>query len=135
MVVPGKRDRAGGETMNALQRLHDAGQSLWLDNITRQLLISGRWRRYIDEFSITGLTSNPAIFEHAIKNSADYDAEIRQRLEEGRSGEALFFDLALTDLRQAAGLFRPTHERTNGVDGPKRSRRLVELLTEGSRDS
>ncbi|HMB03522.1 MAG TPA: transaldolase [Isosphaeraceae bacterium] len=103
--------------MNATQSLHEAGQSLWLDNITRQLLMSGALRRYIDEFSITGLTSNPTIFDHAIKNGADYDAEIRQKLKEGKSGEALFFDLALTDLRQAADLFRPTHERTNGVDG------------------
>jgi transaldolase len=103
--------------MNATQKLHEAGQSLWLDNITRRLLTSGTLRRYIDEFSITGLTSNPTIFDHAIKNGADYDAEIRQRLEEGRSGEALFFDLALTDLRQAADLFRPVHEQTNGLDG------------------
>jgi transaldolase len=103
--------------MNATQRLHEAGQSLWLDNITRRLLTSGALRRYIDEFSITGLTSNPTIFDHAIRNGADYDAEIRQKLEEGRSGEALFFELALTDLRQAADLFRPVHERTNGLDG------------------
>src|SRR5512142_1594367 len=103
--------------MKATQALHDLGQSLWLDNITRDLLTSGTLQRYIDEFSITGLTSNPTIFDHAIKNGADYDAEIRQKLKEGKSGEALFFDLALTDLRQAADLFRPTHERTNGVDG------------------
>src|SRR5262249_38612665 len=105
------------ETMNALQGLHEAGQSLWLDNITRPLLTSGTLRRYINEFSITGLTSNPTIFDHAIRHGADYDAEIRQRSKEGKSGEALFFDLALTDLRQAADLFRPVHERTHGLDG------------------
>ena len=103
--------------MNALQRLHEAGQSLWLDNITRPLLTGGTLRRYIDEFSITGLTSNPTIFDHAIRHGADYDAEIRQRSKEGKSGEALFFELALTDLRQAADLFRPVHERTHGLDG------------------
>jgi transaldolase len=103
--------------MNATRRLHDAGQSLWLDNITRSLITSGTLRRYIDEFSITGLTSNPTIFDHAITHGTDYDAEIRQKLEEGKSGEALFFDLALTDLRHAADLFQPVHERTNGLDG------------------
>jgi transaldolase len=103
--------------MNALQRLHEAGQSLWLDNITRPLLTGGTLRRYTDEFSITGLTSNPTIFDHAIRHGADYDAEIRQRSKEGKSGEALFFELALTDLRQAADLFRPVHDRTDGVDG------------------
>jgi transaldolase len=103
--------------MIATRQLHDIGQSLWLDNITRKLLTSGTLRHYIDEFSVTGLTSNPTIFDHAIRNSSDYDAEIRQRLKEGRSGENLFIDLALTDLTQAADLFRPIHERTNGVDG------------------
>ncbi len=103
--------------MNATRRLHDVGQSLWLDNITRGLLTSGTLRRYIDEYSITGLTSNPTIFDHAIGAGTDYDAEIRQRLKEGESGEALFFGLALTDLRQAADLFRPVHRRTNGLDG------------------
>jgi transaldolase len=103
--------------MNATRRLHDAGQSLWLDNITRSLITSGTLRRYIDEFSITGLTSNPTIFDHAITHGTDYDAEIRQKLEEGKSGETLFFDLALTDLRHAADLFQPVHERTNGLDG------------------
>ncbi len=103
--------------MNAAQRLHDAGQSVWLDNITRGLLTSGTLRRYIEEFSITGLTSNPTIFDHAIRNGTDYDAEIRRRLADGEAGEALFLDLALTDLRQAADLFRPIHERTNGLDG------------------
>ena len=103
--------------MRATQQLHDAGQSLWLDNITRGLLTSGTLRRYIEEFSVTGLTSNPTIFDHAIKNSHDYDDAIRQKLKEGKSGEALFFDLALEDLTQAADLFRPIHDQTNGVDG------------------
>jgi transaldolase len=103
--------------MKATQKLHDMGQSLWLDNITRSLLTSGTLRRYIQEFSVTGLTSNPTIFDHAIKNSHDYDDAIRQKLKEGKSGEALFFDLALEDLRQAADLFRPIHDRTNGTDG------------------
>jgi transaldolase len=93
------------------------GQSLWLDNITRGLLTSGTLRRYIQEFSVTGLTSNPTIFDHAIKNSHDYDDAIRQKLKEGKSGEALFFELALEDLSQAADLFRPIHDLTNGVDG------------------
>jgi transaldolase len=97
--------------------LHDLGQSLWLDNITRDLLSTGTLPRYIDELSITGLTSNPTIFDHAIKNSSAYDAAIRDRLRKGKSGEALFFDLALEDLTQAADLFRPVHDRTNGVDG------------------
>ena len=103
--------------MKATQKLHEMGQSLWLDNITRDLLTSGTLRRYIQEFSVTGLTSNPTIFDHAIKNSHDYDDAIRRKLKEGKSGEALFFELALDDLRQAADLFRPIHDRTNGVDG------------------
>ena len=103
--------------MKATQKLHDMGQSLWLDNITRGLLTSGTLRRYIQEFSVTGLTSNPTIFDHAIKNSHDYDEAIRQKVKEGKSGEALFFELALEDLRQAADLFRPIHDQTNGVDG------------------
>jgi transaldolase len=93
--------------MTAAQKLHDLGQSLWLDNITRNLLNSGTLRRYINEFSITGLTSNPTIFDHAIKNSTDYDAAIRQKLKENKSGEELFFELALEDLAKAADLFRP----------------------------
>ena len=103
--------------MKATQKLHEMGQSLWLDNITRGLLTSGTLRRYIQEFSITGLTSNPTIFDHAIKNSHDYDDAIRQKVKEGKSGETLFFELALEDLRQAADLFRPIHDLTNGVDG------------------
>ena len=105
------------ETMKATQKLHDLGQSLWLDNITRGLLASGTLRHYIQEFSVTGLTSNPTIFDHAIKNSHDYDDAIRQKMKAGESGEALFFELALEDLQQAADLFRPIHEQTNGVDG------------------
>jgi transaldolase len=103
--------------MKATALLHDLGQSLWLDNITRELLTSGTLERYIDELSVTGLTSNPTIFDHAIKNSTAYDAAIANKLEEGRSGEDLFFELALEDLTQAAGLFRPIHERTDAVDG------------------
>jgi len=103
--------------MNATQQLHDLGQSLWLDNITRDLLNSGTLKRYIDELSVTGLTSNPTIFDHAIKNSAAYDASIREKLRSGKSGEALFFELALDDVTRAADLFRPIYDRTNGVDG------------------
>ena len=103
--------------MKATQLLHDAGQSLWLDNITRALLESGGLRRYLDEFSVTGLTSNPTIFDHAIKNSRDYDAAIREKTAAGTSGEGLFFELALEDLTRAADLFRSIHQATNGVDG------------------
>jgi transaldolase len=103
--------------MKATQLLHNLGQSIWLDNITRDLLTSGTLKRYIDELSVTGLTSNPTIFDHAIKNSSAYDAAIRADLAKGKSGEALFFDLALEDLTQAADLFRPIYDRTNGVDG------------------
>jgi len=103
--------------MNATQTLHDIGQSLWLDNITRGLLTSGTMRRYRDEFAVTGLTSNPTIFDHAIRHGTDYDAEISGKLTEAGSPEELFFALALTDLRQAADLFRPIHDRTSGVDG------------------
>jgi transaldolase len=103
--------------MKATQVLHNLGQSLWLDNITRDLLNSGTLKRYIDELSVTGLTSNPTIFDHALKNSTAYDAAIRKGLAKGKSGEGLFFDLALDDLTQAADLFRPIHDHTNGVDG------------------
>ena len=103
--------------MKPTRQLHDLGQSLWLDNITRGLLESGTLRRYIDELSITGLTSNPSIFEHAIKNSDLYDDAIRRKRAEGKSGEALFFELALEDLRQAADLFRPVYDATGGSDG------------------
>ena len=103
--------------MKTTQLLHNLGQSLWLDNITRDLLNSGTLKRYIDELSVTGLTSNPTIFDHAIKNSADYDAAIREHMARGKSGEGLFFDLALDDLTRAADLFRSVYNRTNGVDG------------------
>jgi transaldolase len=103
--------------MKATQMLHELGQSLWLDNITRELLDSGTLKRYIDELSVTGLTSNPTIFDHAIKNSTAYDAAIRQKVKEGKTGEPLFFELALEDLSRAADLFRPIWDRTDGVDG------------------
>jgi transaldolase len=103
--------------MKSTRILHDLGQSLWLDNITRGLLRTGVLRSYIDEFSVTGLTSNPTIFDHAIKNSGDYDDAIKGKLAEGKSGEKLFFELALEDLTEAADLFRPIHDRTCGVDG------------------
>src|SRR5262249_7947344 len=103
--------------MRATQQLHELGQSLWLDNITRKLLTGGTLRRYRDELSVTGLTSNPTIFDHAIKSGADYDDAIRRRLSEGKSGEGLFFEPALEDLTQAADLLRPIHDRTDGVDG------------------
>ncbi len=103
--------------MKATRKLHDLGQSLWLDNITRDLLANGTLKRYIEELSVTGLTSNPTIFDQAIKNSAAYDAAIRAKLKQGKSGERLFFELALDDLTQAADLFRPINERSSGVDG------------------
>lgn len=103
--------------MSATRKLHDLGQSLWLDNITRGLLASGTLRRYIDEYSVTGLTSNPSIFDQAIKGSGSYDDSIRKKARAGRSGEALFFELALEDLTEAADLFRKVHESTGGVDG------------------
>jgi transaldolase len=103
--------------MKATQRLHDLGQSLWLDNITRELLTSGTLSRYINDLSITGLTSNPTIFDKAIENADAYDAAIRQKTAAGKSGEALFFELALEDLTQAADLFRPTHDASDGMDG------------------
>src|ERR1700752_525451 len=103
--------------MPATAKLHDLGQSLWLDQITRELVVGGGLKRYIDDLSVTGLTSNPTIFDHAIKNSASYDGAIRQKVGEGKSGEQLFFELALDDLGRAAGLFRPIHDRTNAVDG------------------
>ena len=103
--------------MNTTRKLHELGQSIWLDNITRDLLNEGTLRRYIDELSVTGLTSNPTIFDHAIKNSTAYDAAIREKLAKGRQGEDLFFELALEDLTRAADLFRPINEQTAGVDG------------------
>jgi len=103
--------------MKATQQLHDAGQSLWLDNITRELLDTGTLKQYVDELSVTGLTSNPTIFYNAIKKGTAYDPSITDKLKKGRSGEALFFDLAIEDLTRAADLFRPAYEKTNGVDG------------------
>ncbi len=103
--------------MKATQKLHDLGQSLWLDNITRDLLDTGTLQRYVDGLSVTGLTSNPTIFDHAIKNSSSYDAAIREKLARGESGEALFFDLAIEDLTRAADVFRPIFDRSDGVDG------------------
>lgn len=103
--------------MNPTKTLHDLGQSLWLDNITRNLVNSGTLQRYIDEFSVTGLTSNPTIFDHAIKNSADYDSDISRGASSTKLPEDLFFELALGDLTRAADLFRPIFDRTDGVDG------------------
>lgn len=103
--------------MNTTQKLHELGQSLWLDNITRELLMEGTLQRYISEFSITGLTSNPTIFDKAIREGDFYDDAIRRKTVEGKSAEALFFELALEDLTQAADLFHPVHEATNGIDG------------------
>src|ERR1035438_3723965 len=103
--------------MNATQQLHDLGQSIWLDNITRGLLTSGTLSRYIREFAVTGLTSNPTIFDHAIKSGDFYDDAIRKKALAGESGEALFFELALEGLTQAADLFRPIHDASGGMDG------------------
>jgi transaldolase len=103
--------------MNPTMTLHELGQSLWLDNITRELLNSGTLQRYIHELSVTGLTSNPTIFDHAIKNSATYDGDISQGWASAKSAEDLFFDLALADLTRAAELFQPVFARTDGVDG------------------
>jgi transaldolase len=106
-----------GEKMKATKQLHDLGQSIWLDNITRSLLDTGTLKRYIDELSVTGLTSNPTIFDHAIKNSAAYDDTIREKLSRGKSGETLFFELALDDITRASTLFRSVYDQTDRVDG------------------
>ncbi len=103
--------------MNKAQELHHLGQSLWLDNITREILDNGTLRRYMNEFAVTGLTSNPTIFDEAIGNTAAYDEGIRAKAKAGKSGEALFIELALEDLRRAADLFRPVFDATDGVDG------------------
>ncbi len=103
--------------MKGTELLHNMGQSIWLDNITRDLLNSGTLERYIAELSVTGLTSNPTIFDHAIKNSSAYDAAIRAKASSRLTDEELFFDLALEDLTRAAMLFRPIFARTDGVDG------------------
>src|SRR5215468_2453117 len=111
-------DLSGCENnLRATTLLHKLGQSLWLDNITRDLLDSGTLELYINELSVTGLTSNPTIFEQAIKNSAAYDADIRDLAIDGKSEEEIFFELALADLTRAADLFRPVYDKTNGVDG------------------
>ncbi len=103
--------------MKATELLHDIGQSIWLDNITRDLLDQGTLEGYIRNLSVTGLTSNPTIFEQAIKNSKSYDIPIREKLKAQISGEELFFELALEDLTRAADLFRPIYDATNTVDG------------------
>ena len=103
--------------MSNTKTLHDLGQSLWLDNITREILDNGTLRRYVEHFSITGLTSNPTIFDEAIGKTSAYDKGIRQKAQAGLSGENLFVELALEDLRRAADLFRPEFERTQGIDG------------------
>jgi len=109
--------RNEGIGMNATKKLHDLGQSIWLDNITRDLLTSGTLARYIAEWSVTGLTSNPTIFHKAVGGSAAYDDAIAALVKAGKAGEELFFELAIEDLRAAADLFRPVYERTCGVDG------------------
>jgi transaldolase len=106
-----------GKIMNATKALHDLGQSLWLDNITRDMLDNGTLQRYINELSVTGLTSNPTIFDHAISKSSKYDGAIQEGMAKGKRGEELFFDLALDDLTRAADLFRPIYNQTKGVDG------------------
>lgn len=102
--------------MKATQILHERGQSIWLDNITRSMLDDGTIQKYIDTYSVTGLTSNPSIYDKAI-GSGDYDDAIRSKAAQGLAGEELFFELAIEDLRRAADLFLPIHQRTNGVDG------------------
>src|SRR5262245_11282836 len=104
-------------SMKATQLLENLGQSLWLDNITRDLVGSGRMQHESDQLAVSGLTSNPTIFDHAIKSSSAYDASIRDALSKGRAGEELFFGLALSDITRAADLFRAIYDRTNSVDG------------------
>src|SRR3954447_3143416 len=111
------RPPTGAPAMKTTRALRELGQSIWLDNITRQLIDSGTLQRYIDELDVTGLTSNPTIFEKAIAASDMYDDQIAAAARAGTSDEDTFFDIAITDLRRAADLFRPTYERTNGVDG------------------
>src|SRR5579862_8517608 len=103
--------------MKTTQLLHNLGQSIWLDNITRELLDRGTLKHYIDDLSVTGLTSNPTIFDHAIKNSSAYDGGIAGGLKKGKATEELFFDLALEDITRAARQFRPVYDKSNGVDG------------------
>ena len=115
-ILP-RAEPAGGPAVKATGQLHRLGQSLWLDNITRDLLDDGTLKQYVDELSVTGLTSNPTIFNQAIKNSTAYDTVICEKRSKGKSDEALFFDLALEDLTRAADLFQPIYDRTDGVDG------------------
>ena len=115
-ILP-RAERATGAAIKATGQLNRLGQSLWLDNITRDLLTSGTLERYVRDLSVTGLTSNPTLFEQAIKTSTAYDATIHQKLEQRRSAEAVFFDIALDDLTRAADVFRPIFDRTDGVDG------------------
>jgi transaldolase len=103
--------------MKPTQRLHELGQSLWLDNITRTILDDGTLKRYVADLSVTGLTSNPTIFDHAISHGDAYDEQIASLTAEGASAEDVFFELAITDLRRAADIFAPIHERTDRVDG------------------
>src|SRR5271155_2821241 len=103
--------------MSITKNLHELGQSIWLDNITREILDDGTLKRYIDQFSVTGLTSNPTIFDEAIGKTAAYDKGIRQKADAGQKGEDLFVELALEDLRRAADLFKPEFDRTKGIDG------------------
>lgn len=110
-------DSDGKYYMKAAQQLYDVGQSLGLDNITCSLLTGGGLKRHINEFSVTGLTSNPTIFDHAIRHGEDYDAEIRERAARGVHGEDMFYEIALSGLRHATDLFRPIHQRTNLVKG------------------
>ena len=103
--------------MNPTTALHALGQSLWLDTITRDMLENGTLARYIAELDVTGLTSNPTIYDKAIGGSSLYDADVAAASRAGHSAEETFFSLALDDLRRAADLFRPVHDRTGGVDG------------------
>ncbi len=117
----------------ATQDLHDAGQSLWLDYITRKIVNDGTLKRYIDELSLTGLTSNPTIFDKALRDGDQYDEQISELLEQGKRGEDLFFELAITDLQGAADLFRPVYDRTDGVDGFVSLEVSPELAYDGER--
>jgi len=103
--------------MNPTRVLYDAGQSLWVDNITRSMLDDGTLAHYVRDLEVTGLTSNPTIYDHAIAGTSDYDSSISEHIAHGKLGEDLFFELACEDLRRAADLFKDIHERTDGVDG------------------
>jgi transaldolase len=116
LILP-RAEPAGGASVRPTAWLHRLGQSLWLDNITREMLRTGLLEKAIVELSLTGLTSNPTIFEHALRRGTDYDAAIADRARSGKSAEELFFDVALEDLKQAADLFRAIHDRSSGVDG------------------